>query len=204
MTNQVIVLDRSIKDVNYNLVNQFDKLFENYLNNLQELAIAYVNMIESNIKYKEILMNKYEFTCPSFWRHLENIGRNKLYPQLFVYQNSIWINKVLKLSLTEQQDLFENGVSVYCQGNDSLKVKLQDLSKAQVDIVFDSNNGNVRSLAAQKAYIESQKVEKEIIDFKIINKSKKKYKIKDGFAVIKNVRFTKDELLEMVRELRVA
>ncbi len=91
----------------------------------------------------------------------ERIGRNQVLPALLVadYPSSKLIQK---LPISEQRRVGENGVEVMVLRSgkaDTLIVQAEDLTKDQCKQVF--GNESVRTLSAQRAWLESQAAEKQ-------------------------------------------
>jgi hypothetical protein len=89
-----------------------------------------------------------------------SVANKTMHPDLLFLSGTV--KSVLKkLPYSEQTRILEAGkVEVLSSDGTVLNVALDDLTEVQRKLVF--NNGSIRSISAQKAYIESQKIEQQI------------------------------------------
>jgi hypothetical protein len=96
----------------------------------------------------------------SILNNLERIAKKTMHPDLLFAEGKIY-NEIKKLPYSEQTRILEAGKVEVCSGDGTvLNVALDDLTDTQRKIVF--GNGIVRSISAQRAFIESLKIEKQI------------------------------------------
>lgn len=126
------------------------------MDQIVEAADLYVQALDQ-YGVDEVTGALYE-TAPNverpFWVRLELIGRGQLDRRL-LYGKSQVEGKLRKLPLSQQRQALDDGVEVLVGEGDHLIVQVHDLTSEQVRQVFDRDH--VRSLAAQRAWLESQK-----------------------------------------------
>jgi len=96
----------------------------------------------------------------------ERIGRKQVMPRLLVAEYPA-ANSLQKLPMSEQQRLLNGSVELVTMKagkTDVLSVAVQDLTRQQCRQVFDRNS--VRSLGAQRAWLEAQATEQELVNIK--------------------------------------
>ena len=116
---------------------------------------------EHRMTIPEIAGNS-EFLTEDIVGRFEQLGRKQILPQLLVADYPA-ARHVIKLPYSEQSRAVESGVEllvVDSEGHSTLQVAVQNLTTSQCKQVFAKDA--VRSLPAQRAYLESQKTQNEI------------------------------------------
>jgi hypothetical protein len=127
---------------------------------------------------------------------LEKIGRKLIRPDLLLacYPAA---SALMRLPYSLQTSAIEDGVDLLVDESDSLKVKAENLTSCQVKQVFDGSS--VRSLAAQKAYIEDLRIK---VSINSIPEVSAPYQIKGNKVLISSAcSLTQKDLLRMLNEL---
>lgn len=116
---------------------------------------------EHRMTIPEIAGNS-EFLTEDIVARFEQLGRKQILPQLLVADYPA-ARHVIKLPYSEQSRAVESGVEllvVDSEGPSTLQVAVENLTTSQCKQVFAKDA--VRSLPAQRAYLESQKTQNEI------------------------------------------
>jgi hypothetical protein len=116
---------------------------------------------EHRMTIPEIAGNS-EFLTEDIVARFEQLGRKQILPQLLVADYPA-ARHVIKLPYSEQSRASEAGVELLVingEGHSTLKVAIENLTSLQCKQVFAKDA--IRSLPAQRAYIESQKTDNEI------------------------------------------
>lgn len=103
-----------------------------------------------------------EFLTEDIVARFEQLGRKQILPQLLVADYPA-AKHVIKLPYSEQSRAVDAGVELLVMGDEghsTLKVAIGNLTPLQCKQVFAKDA--IRSLPAQRAYIESQKTDNEI------------------------------------------
>jgi len=124
---------------------------------------------------------------------LLRMGNKTLYPHLML-KDSLGYSRLEKCSYEAQEKYFSHPVDLLVvskDGYDTLKVLIENLTKNQIGQVF--NNGEIRSLPAQRAYLESFKTFSDITEAKLI------YSIDgDSLIILRKTRFSKKQLIKII------
>ena len=94
---------------------------------------------------------------------LELVGRDALAQELVLAD---WpaVKMLKKLPISEQRKCLEHGVAYLMpSGNEHLQIAVENASSAQCAQVFDANEGIVRDMAGQRAYIEHMRAEAAVM-----------------------------------------
>lgn len=140
--------------------------------------------------------------CPQFTAEIifrfEQIGRKAMLPQLLV-NDCPGYRRLRQLPYDLQTKLVTHGVEVLAMNGsewDSITIEPINLTDDQSKQVFAKNR--IRSLAEQRAFIESAKVRGYIPS----SKSTEAYRIRNGrLMVTRPVEFTRKELARILSEL---
>lgn len=101
---------------------------------------------------------------PEVMLRFDQIGRNRLYPKLLL-SDSPGVKKLFRLPYALQERYSEKPVELLISENDSTKtlhVDVRNLTADQARQVFDKSG--VRSVAAQRAWLESMKRSSPVVD----------------------------------------
>lgn len=116
---------------------------------------------DERMTIQEIAGNS-EFLTEDIVARFEQLGRKQILPQLLVAGYPA-ARHIIKLPYSEQSRAIDGGVELLVvsgEGHSTLKVAVENLTSLQCKQVFAKDA--VRSLPAQRAYIESQKTDNEI------------------------------------------
>jgi hypothetical protein len=103
-----------------------------------------------------------DFITPNLVAQFERIGRKQVLPRLLVSESPA-SRHLQKLPLSEQTRLMDGNVELFILKSgkpDVLSVAVKDLTSQQCKQVFDKHG--VRSLGAQRAFVEARAQEEEI------------------------------------------
>ena len=90
------------------------------------------------------------------WSRFEAIGRGTMHERLFYMPPGRAVNHIAALPCSEQKRIIENGVEYLTADNDTLIVKIENITPDIAAQVF-LPDGGIRSLGAQRAWLESRK-----------------------------------------------
>ncbi len=128
-----------------------------WINGMQEILKAckiYVAAIDENPEVKQEFQEAFPKISDCAWARIERVGREQMH-YLLLCDSSPAADKIRKLPYSEQKQILEGGIEVLTSTGDRLKIKAENLTREQVKQVIASDH--IRDVAAQKAYIESQK-----------------------------------------------
>lgn len=136
----------------------FLERMRNLSQNVLQLASDYVFTLDARPEFKKELV---ELGFPrQQLQRLEMLGRGQISPKL-VFESGRWVSHVMRLPLSDQEAFIEGGVEVLSpDGADHRVIKLEDLSQDQLAQVFGPEG--VRTLAAQRTYLEERERESEM------------------------------------------
>jgi len=123
-----------------------------------------VKLIDDHRMTIQEIAGNSEFLTEDILSRFEQLGRKQILPQLLVADYPA-ARHVIKLPYSEQSRAADAGVELLVMGDEghsTLKVGIGNLTPLQCKQVFTKDS--IRSLAAQRAYIESQKTYNEIKD----------------------------------------
>jgi len=127
---------------------------------------------------------------------LESLGRKLILPQLLI---AAWpaASLIPQLSYSQQERAVHDGVDLLLDNGDTLKVKAENLTYHQAKQVL--GGGTIRSLPAQKAWMEEEKRKASIA---IKKQAVATYQVKGGRVFITTpCQLTQKDLLRMLQEL---
>lgn len=179
-------------------VEEFKKSWHSGMESLLKACQIYVKAIDEDVSAKERFKDALPKINAGSWALIENVGRGYTYHAL-LFDTSSSSDKIIKLPFSEQQKAYECGVEILTDKGDILKVKTEDLTPILQKQVFAK--GHIRDIPAQKAYIESKKIERHIEDetishdWKIIGKGRGK--------MIKTQKraYSKHEIEQMLKDI---
>jgi hypothetical protein len=141
---------------------------------------------------------KFPDISPEVMLRFDQIGRNRLYPKLLLSQ-SPGVKKLFGLPYALQERYCEKPVELLISEGDStktLQVDVRNLTSDQARQVFDKSG--VRSLAAQRAWLESQRRNRIIVE----SDEESKYVISGKRIILKkDTSFTARELARILSEI---
>lgn len=117
-------------------------------------------LIDTYPDFMDKLCAAHKQITPEFLKRLARVGRHEIVPQLLV-ASSCGSNKLRQLPYELQEKYVSQPVELLVKteaGWDTLLVEVDNLTKDQTDQVFDSKTRDVRSTAAQRAFIEDKQV----------------------------------------------
>ena len=121
-----------------------------------------VKLIDDHRMTIQEIAGNSEFLTEDIIARFEQLGRKQILPQLLVADYPA-AKHVIKLPYSEQSRAVDAGVELLVvgdEGHSTLKVAIGNLTPLQCKQVFAKDA--IRSLPAQRAYIESQKTDNEI------------------------------------------
>jgi hypothetical protein len=121
-----------------------------------------VKLIDDHLMTIPEIAGNSEFLTEDIVARFEQLGRKQILPQLLVADYPA-AKHVIKLPYSEQSRAVDAGVELLVMGDEghsTLKVAIGNLTPLQCKQVFAKDA--IRSLPAQRAYIESQKTDNEI------------------------------------------
>jgi len=135
----------------------------------------------------------------SVLNRIEAVGRGTILVDL-LYRTEKQYHLIAKMPFDEQQKIIDKGVDVLTTSG-VLHVDVADLQLGQVNQVF--NGTQIRSVSAQKAWIEDQKTSQEIIATRSrASKTDCGYRVKgDSLIVTTAQSFTRKQLLEILARM---
>jgi len=157
-----------------------------------------VRIIDSGTITKDEIADEYKIPV-SVLSRIESIGRGQLHHEL-MYRYEKQYRLIGKMPIEEQGKILDKGVDVLTTSG-VLHVEIEDLQLGQVNQVF--NGTQIRSAAAQKAWIEDQKTTQEVVTARSrTSKADCGYRLKgDSLVVTTAQSFTRKQLLEILARM---
>lgn len=137
----------------------FVQAIQRGLDAFNEAGRILVALLDQDPDVKEKIVAAFPQINSAMLTTFENIGRGRIDHRL-AFDSGSGVRALEKCPLSVQQAAIENGVELLTATGETLRVQVQDLVKEQVSQVFDS--GKIRSLGAQRAWLESRKTAKAI------------------------------------------
>lgn len=135
-------------------ISKFRELFRIGISSLKEAARIYVDALDHDIAAREIFQAANPEVPLSAWASLEKIGRGQMHEKLFLMCGRIQAS-LRPLPLSEQTEAIEKGIPVLLHDGSSMLMKPEAMTQSQQTQVF--SNGTVRTIDAQRAWMESQR-----------------------------------------------
>lgn len=138
-------------------IEQFTSLIQQGIDAWTQAGKLLVEMLAKDPNAKQSIMEYCPDITEEILSRFEAIGRGQLHPKTLL-NNSPGMRRLRMLPYSDQQRFLTEPVEVLVQresGVDTLKVSVKDLTPRQAQQVISPNG--VRSLSAQRAWIESRK-----------------------------------------------
>lgn len=180
------------------ITNQLRSALEAGMDGFMQAGKIYVSAIDQDPSYAERLKKEFGNIVPCrAWAQLEALGRGLIHPKLILggvsdkKKNTI----IKNLPMSLQNRVFnEEKFPLLISGGDVLDVSILSATPSQAEQIC--GNGEIRTLAEQKAFIESQKLEKELRPKEL------PYYIKAGKIIFrKNTELTRSEIKLLLTQL---
>ena len=182
------------KEIIKDAIKEFGKFFNDGLESIKKACKIYVDAIDYDPTLIDKFREEYPNITESAWVRFEQVGRGLLHESLLT-DYSMGAKKLKNLPYSQQEKFSKNGIELLTKTNDILKVEVSSLTKEQVKQVF--TNDHVRTLAEQRAYIESQETynAKPVDDVPYMIKNKKL------FINQKGIFFTLQQLKDIIKDM---
>jgi hypothetical protein len=118
-------------------------------------AESYAAAIDTDPAAKQAFREEFPDFSPTFWARIEAVGRHQL-DQRLLYGAHPAERHLRRLAYSEQKHALDHGVEVLVDGSEML-IHVDRLTPFQSKMVFGPTG--IRDLAAQKAWLESEKLE---------------------------------------------
>lgn len=172
-------------------ITQFKELMEAGIQNIAKACKLYVSLIDEDTEAAERFRDACPYISEGTWADFELVGRGMMHHEL-IWGGGRCANKLKALPFSQQKLAMEDGVKVLTSTGDTLTVRPDRMTPFQVRQAFD--NGHLRDLAAQRAWLESAKAAPA--------KGKKAKELEGGFTIHKGqltvtgtVTFSKADLI---------
>jgi hypothetical protein len=153
MMNEVISINQAIQD--------FRAAFSSGIDSIVKAAEIYVRAIDDNPRNADKFKEAFADSIPnSAWSGFEAVGRKWMHPRLLMggIANTKKSTIIKRLPYSMQDSVFKRErFDLLCANGDTLQVDVLEATPEQVEQIFDGTS--VRSMSAQKAYIEARKAE---------------------------------------------
>ncbi len=176
-----------------NYIEKFGEYLKEGLAYIRKACEVYVKAIDSDPSNIHRFKEKYELTDTA-WIRFEQVGRGLLHEKLLT-DYSLGARKLKMLSFSEQARYTASPVEYLTKDNDVLKIQLCNLTRNQIKQVFAEDH--VRSIAEQRAFIESSK------DDNINPVPAVPYYIKNSKLIIKekDISFSLNQLKKIIKDI---
>ena len=186
-------------------INLFEIALKDLKNSLSNAAAIYGKALEKDPRARE----NFERCFPNhreFFNKLEAFYKGMIREDVFFIGGEVG-EKIRRLPMPAQTELVEKGVELLTADGNHMIVRADTITPFQARQII-SNNGTIRNLKQQKAWMESQKSRKKISaaasasEPKMTVLPRKPYEVKDGVLyVYGNAKFDKQMLFDILREM---
>jgi hypothetical protein len=193
--------DKSMSDnkVAKQYLDEFRKHFQAGIDGIVRASEVYVEAIDDNPRYADTFRDEFGDIVPyGAWGQFEAIGRKWMHPRLIMggMADRQKAALVKRLPYSVQERVFSRErFDLLTPDADTLQVDLMEATTEQVRQLCDGSH--IRSLAEQRAWMESQKAEaKEEAEVM-------PYVVRDGCVSFRRgVKLTKEEVKRILRDMR--
>ena len=158
-------------------IQRFRTMFSAGIESIKEAAKIYVSAIDRCSGAKAAFREALPQISHVLWADLEKVGRGQIHEKLLLCSGRS-AQMMRTLNLSEQTEILDNGVQLLLHDGTIISVMHENLTQSQISQVFVS--GHVRSVEAQRAWMESQREYK--LPQPIIFKDR--YKIEGNLLVV--------------------
>lgn len=157
----------------------------------------YVYAINDDAENKEKIIEK----CTahgvprSFFGMLERVGRDRLLPEL-IFKRNVAHLCLSRCEISDQRKYIAGMFDVCTEKGETIKVSIDSMTNFQAQIVF--NNGRVRTIPEQRAFIESMKVQGRV---DAAMKKATNYTVKGGKLYVGDLVLTKADVLKIMVQM---
>ena len=181
-------------------ISEFRKAFESGINSIVTAANIYVAAIDENPRNADQFRLAFADSIPSSaWSGFEAVGRKWMHPKLLMgpISNGKKSTMIKRLPYSMQVRVFDRErFDLLCANGDKLQIDIMEATPEQAEQIFDGSA--IRSLSAQKAYIEARsKVTPSALPEIIPPWSP----CAGGVVINKAGRYTRKELKRMLQEM---
>ena len=143
-------------------IKKFKSTFKLGMESIHEACQMYVAMIDSDRQAIEKIQSECSEFPTSIWTELERIGRGTLDHRL-LWAGGASQSYLKRVPISDQRRALDQGVEVLNSDGSHLVVKPENLTVQQRKQVFNGTSvTTVRTIPAQRAWIESQKPSKPL------------------------------------------
>jgi len=139
-------------------ISEFRKAFESGINSIVTAANIYVAAIDENPRNADQFRLAFADSIPSSaWSGFEAVGRKWMHPKLLMgpISNGKKSTMIKRLPYSMQERVFDRErFDLLCANGDKLQIDIMEATPEQAEQIFDGSA--IRSLSAQKAYIEAR------------------------------------------------
>ena len=158
-------------------IQRFRTMFSAGIESIKEAAKIYVSAIDRCSGAKAAFREALPQISHVLWADLEKVGRGQIHEKLLLCSGRS-AQMMRTLNLSEQTEILDHGVQLLLHDGTIISVMHENLTQSQISQVFVS--GHVRSVEAQRAWMESQREYK--LPQPIIFKDR--YKIEGNLLVV--------------------
>jgi len=187
-------------EIQNNQVNEFVSLVAQGIECWSKAGEIIVNLLDTqNMTIQEITESS-EFLTEDIVTRFEQLGRKQLFPRLLVADYPA-ARHLIRLPYSEQKRIIEGSVELLVmQGKESstLMVKPENMTTAQCKQAFDGDQ--VRSIGAQRAYLEDKRSIAEIKD--VLQSPSALYQVRGKKVIIRRpCELTAGQLAQLISEI---
>jgi hypothetical protein len=191
MMNEVTSINQSIQ--------AFREAFASGINSITKAAEIYVRSLDENPRNADKFKDAFADQIPATaWSGFEAVGRKWMHPRLLMggIANTKKSTIIKRLPYSLQERVFDRErFDLLCADGDKLQIDVMEATPEQAEQIFDGTS--VRSLSAQKAYIEARKAKPEKTAAEVLP-----YTISAGKVFFRRgVSLTKGELKNILQAL---
>lgn len=143
-------------------INEFREAYNSGRNWIEKAAEIYIEAIDEDPANREKFQKALSGTVPtSAWYKLEAIGRKTIDSRLLVGMGGKHTSRIRRLPYSLQQEILSGKKFDYLTASGTeLKIDLMTCEDSQAKQMF--NGTKIRSISEQKAWIEAEKIERQI------------------------------------------
>jgi hypothetical protein len=173
----------------------FKGLFEGGMKKIQQACEVYVKALDADKNAKKDFIEALPSIPLSAWVKFELVGRKQMIPELLT-DTSPMAEKLKRMPLTVQTQVYGKNIPMVTQTGDILKVDFHGATQSQAKQIFSKNH--VRTPEEQRAWIESRRSQATPAKMRAC----KSFEVRNGkLYVFQKCSFTLNELIQILGEL---
>lgn len=179
-------------------ITRFRELFRLGICAVKEASRIYVRAIDRDASAKQAFREQIPEVPYTAWTSFEKIGRGQMHENLLLIGGRVQ-TMMKTLPYSEQVEALDNGIEVLLHDGTTMRIMPESLTQSQISQVFE--NGNIRTVEGQRAWMESRRD----YDLPYVRSPKNDYSV-EGMVLVINapMSFSFTELKDILKRMEMA